>query len=207
MISTRYAAATALAIALALVPTVIHSYLGLTVDDGVVVQAVPETIEGMPSRPTERRADWVATRFDTADWIERTYRVGAEDVTLFVGRSYDAKRLYHHPELALLRGTTTMPAGVARVKSAPHIPLHVVKTSRQTRTGVSVYALLADGEFIENPIAYQLRTSARLLVGGRRPMTLIMATDLAGDKDRLNEAPATKLLIAAIGALRPARAD
>ena len=207
MISSRYAAATVLAIALALVPTVIHSYLGLTVDDGIVVTSVPEVLDGMDSRPTGRRPGWVATNFATAEFIERTYRVGAEDVTLFVGRSYDAKRLYHHPELALLRGTITAPAGVARVKSAPHVPLHVVTTARQTRTGVSVYALLADGELIENPIAYQLRASARLLVSGRRPMTLIMATDLAGDRNKLDEAPATKLLIAALSALRPGHAE
>ena len=35
MIRSRYAAATAFVVALALVPTVIHSYLGVTVDDGV----------------------------------------------------------------------------------------------------------------------------------------------------------------------------
>ena len=53
MISSRYAAATALLVALALVPTVIHSYLGVTVDDGVRVRSIPETVDGMSSRPTE----------------------------------------------------------------------------------------------------------------------------------------------------------
>ena len=205
MISTRYAAATALVIALALVPTVIHSYLDVTVDDGVSVQSVPETLDGMPSRPTERKAAWVRANLATADWIERTYQVDSRPVTLFVGRSYDAKRLYHHPELALLRGTQTTPAGVSRVASAPRVPLHVIETSRGEQNGVAVYALLADGEFIENPIAYQLRTSARLLVGGRRPMTLIMASDLTGDTERLDEAPATRLLIAVLKTIQTGR--
>lgn len=207
MISSRYAAATAFVVALALVPTVIHSYLGLTVDDGVVVRAIPETVDGMSSRPTDRRAEWVASRFDTADWIERTYRAGAEEVTVFAGRSFDAKRLYHHPELALLRGNTTTPAGIARVQSAPHVPLHVITTSRAGKTGIAVYALLAEGAFVENPIAYQLRTSARLLVSGRRPMTLIMASDLAGDRNRLDEAPATKVLVAILKTLHSSQAD
>ena len=207
MISSRYAAATLFVVALALIPTVIHSYLGMTIDDRVAVRAIPETVQGMPSRPTDRRAEWVASRFDTADWIERTYRVGSSDVTLFAGRSFDAKRLYHHPELALLRGITTTPAGVSRVQSAPHVPLHVITTARAGTTGVAVYALLADGAFVENPIAYQLRTSARLLFSGRPPMTLIMASDLAGDRNRLDEAPATKLLVAVLKTLQPNQAD
>ena len=207
MISSRYAAATAFAIGLALVPTVIHSYLGLTIDDGVAVRAIPETVEGMPSRPTDRRAAWVASRFDTADWIERTYRVDSTDVTLFAGRSFDAKRLYHHPELALLRGMTPTPAGLSRVRSAPEVPLHVITTAQGGERGVAVYALLAEGAFVENPIGYQLRTSARLLVSGRRPMTLIMASDLAGDKNRLDDAPATKLLVAILKSLHPSQAD
>jgi hypothetical protein len=207
MISTRYAAATVLIIALALVPTVIHSYLDVTVDDGVSVQSIPETINGMASRPTERKAAWVRTNFATADWIERTYEVDARPVTLFAARSYDAKRLYHHPELALLRGMNTSPAGTSRVASAPRVPLYVINTERGERKGVAVYALLADGEFIENPIGYQLRTSARLLVSGRRPMTLIMASDLAGDRDHLDRAPAAKLLLAALRTLQPGATD
>ena len=207
MISSRYAAATVLLVALALVPTVIHSYLDLTVDDGVVVRSVPETIDGMTSRPTERRPGWMKNNFDTDDWIERIYLVGADEVTVFVGRSFDAKRLYHHPELALLRGTVTTPAGVSRVQTAPHVPLHVVTTARSGKAGVAVYALLAEGTFIEDPIAYQLRTSARLLVSGRRPMTLIMASDLAGDRNRLDEAPATKVLLAILKTLQPGQAD
>jgi hypothetical protein len=207
MISSKYAGATALVVGLALVPTVIHSYLGLRVDEGVSLRLIPDTIEGMPSRPTERRQDWVTSRFDTDDWVERVYRVGTHDVTLFAGRSFDAKRVYHHPELALLRGTQTSPAGTVRLAEAPEIPLHVVKTarSRSGDTGVAVYVLIADGTFVENPIAYQLRSSARLLVSGRTPMTLVMATDLAGDKNTLADAPATRLLFAVLRNLAPRR--
>ena len=171
------------------------------------MRSIPETVDGSTSQPTDRRAEWVASRFDTAgNWIERVYRVGAHDVTLFVGHTFDAKRVYHHPELALLRGTQTSPAGVSRVGTAS-IPVHVLKTARAGSTGVAVYALLADGTFVENPVAYQLRASARLLVSGRRPMTLIMATDLAGDRDKLDEAPATKLLVAVLRTLQSTSAN
>ena len=126
---------------------------------------------------------------------------------MFVGRSFDAKRLYHHPELALLRGTATTPAGVARVQAAPNVPLHIVTTKRKDRTGVAVYALLAEGAYIENPVRYQLGTSMRWLVSGRRPMTLIMASDLSGDTNRLDEAPATKALVAVLKTLQPSQAN
>ena len=205
MISSRYAAATALVVGLALVPTVIHSYLDVTVDDGVSVGAIPETIDGMASKPTERRQDWVASRFDAAEWIERSYRVGSEDVTLFAARSFDAKRLYHHPELALLRGMQTTPAGVSRVASFPEIPLHVVVTRRADDTGVAVYALIADGSFVEHPVTHQLLSSVRSVASGRKPMTLVMASDLAGSRTRLEDAPATRLLLAALRSITAAR--
>ena len=203
MISPRFAGATAVVLALALVPTVIHSYLGVVTEDGISVRSVPETLEGMPSTSTQRRPGWVVSNFDTSEWIERVYRTESNDVTLFVGHGYDGKRFYHHPELALLRGTRTVPAGTARVASAPDVPLHVVETERQGKTGVSVYALISEGTFIESPIAFQLQASARLLVGGRRPMTLVMATDLAGRRDQLDRAPATRVLLAALRALKP----
>jgi hypothetical protein len=142
----------------------------------------------------------VRNNLDSEDWIERTYTAGGQDVRLFVGRSYDAKRLYHHPELALLRGTETEPAGVTRLEGRPELPLHVIKTSHEGRRGVAVYALLYQRRFVENPVLFQLRTSAELLVSGRRPMTLFMASDLAGKADRLDAAPATRVLLAAVDA-------
>ena len=52
MISHRFAPLTAALLGLALVPTVIHSYRGLTIDDGLTVRSIPEVLAGMPSRPT-----------------------------------------------------------------------------------------------------------------------------------------------------------
>jgi hypothetical protein len=200
MISPRYAAPVAALLALALVPTVIHSYRGAAVVDGLRAEAIPARLGDMGSSPINRRPGWVKDNFDTDDWIERTYKVDQRDVRLFVGRSYDAKRLYHHPELALLRGTQTTPGPVAYATARPDVPLHTIETSRDGRTGVAVYALLYDGSYINNPILFQLKTSAALLVSGRRPLTLFMASDLSGDPDRLDEAPATRVLLAAIEA-------
>lgn len=200
MISGRYALPVALVLALALVPTVIHSYRGATVSDGLTTASVPAVLDGIGSSPTTRRAGWVKNNLASEDWFERVYRIDHQAVTVFVARSYDGKRLYHHPELALLRGTETVPAGVARSTARPDVPLHVLTTARGAGKGIAVYALLYDGRFIENPITFQLRTSAELLFGGRKPLTLFMASDLRGRTERIDEAPATRMLLAAIDA-------
>jgi hypothetical protein len=168
------------------------------------------TLDGMPSQPTSRRAEWVLDRLHSRDWIERSFDDHGTSVVLFAGRSYDAKRLYHHPELALLRGYETAPAGMARVADRPDIPLHLVTTNQDGRTGLAVYALLYDQRFIERPVWFQLRTSAALLVSPPKPMTLFLANALAGSREDVNRAPATRLVLAAIDsfqqqALRQAR--
>lgn len=198
MISTRYAAAVAVLLGLALVPTAIHSYWGAVTTDGLTARAIAPAFGPIRSTPTQRRPGWVQNAFESSDWIERVYHVDGRDVTFFAGRSYDAKRLYHHPELALLRGTETASRGVVRASARPDIPLHLLSTAVKERRGIGVYALLYDGRFIENPVLFQLRTSAELLVSGRKPMTLFLASDLAGDPSRIDEAPATRVLLDAI---------
>lgn len=198
MINPRHSAAVAILLAFALAPTVIHSYLRVTVADGRRAAALPAVLDGMPSSRTDRRPGWVANNFDSDDWVERVYRVDRDTVTLFVARSYDAKRLYHHPELALLKGLEPTPAGRHRVARRPAVPLHVLTTTGGGRSGVAVYALLYDGRFVDNAVLFQLQTATELLFSGRRPMTLFMASDLAGSVDRLDDAPATRVLLAAI---------
>jgi hypothetical protein len=197
-ISCRYGVAIAILLALALVPTVIHSYGDARFDDGRRAAAVARVLSGMNSTPTDRRPGWGQSHLDTDDWIERIYDVQGVEGTLFVARSYDAKRLYHHPELAVLRGFETTPAGVTRNPERPDVPLHVISLERNGRKGVAVYALRYENAFIENPVLFQLRTAVELLVSRRRPLTLFMASALDSTADNAAAAPATRLLLAAI---------
>ncbi len=194
MISLRFAPATALVLALALVPTVIHGYKGIRIDDGLTVSAIPAELGGIMSTPTNRKASWAKDVFASHDWIERTYQTSSFPVRLMAARSYDPKRLYHHPELALLRGQEFEPAGTIALPGRPEVPVHVLKTTRTGQRGTVAYVLLYNGEFVRNPILFQLRTSASLVVSGRRAMTLFLASDLAGDAERLEDAPSVKLL-------------
>lgn len=198
MIHARHAPTVAVMLGLALVPTVIHSYRGSRLDDAVRTARIATSLEGMNSTPTGRRPGWVQSTFETTDWIERTYVGAGGEITLFVARSYDAKRLYHHPELALLRGTQTTPAGVVTSRARPDVPLHVIGTSRNMTPGVALYALHYDGGYIDNPVLFQLRTAFELLVSRRKPLTLFMASSLSGAPDTVQDAPATRLLLAAI---------
>jgi hypothetical protein len=202
MMSTRYAIPTAVLLALALIPTTIHSYVGARATDTLTARDIPAVLQDMPSKPTARKAAWVQDTFESDDWVERIYDAGGDDVRLFAGRSYDAKRLYHHPELALLRGTETAPAGVTRASARPEIPLHLITTAREGRKGIAVYALLYDGSFVEDPVYFQLRTSAALLMSAPMPMTLFFASDLSGSASNVDEAPATRVLLAAISAFQ-----
>lgn len=208
MISARFAAPVAALVALALIPTVIHSYVGVRVVDGRIAAAIPDVLAGGPSAPVARRPGWARDRFDTDDWIERVYRVEGQEVTLFVARSYDAKRLYHHPELALLRDMESTPVGIIRPSARPDVPLHVLTTSRDGRRGLAVYALLYDGRFVDNPVLFQLRTATELLISGRKSMTLVFASAPDSRPAAVDEAQATRVVLDAIARFeeQPSRA-
>jgi len=174
MISSRYALPVILLLALALVPTVIHSYIGARVDDGFTVHAIDAQIDGWRSEPTSRKASWVEPTFDTTDWEERRYHgLDGENVLLFITRSYDLKRLYHHPEIGLLRGVDLISTGSRRLSGNTDLILHIFKS--RVGNDIAAYALLYDGYFIENPITMQLKASFEMLFSRRKPMTLFLA--------------------------------
>jgi hypothetical protein len=188
-ISRRYLGGLALLLALALVPTVLHTYIGFTTSDGKTSRTVPVRLKGDLWTDTGRNADWVHDNFASDDFIERRF----ERVTLFVARSYDPKSLYHHPELGLAYGRTFDPVVVSTVPSAAGpIPLHVLKGEDQ----LAVYALLYDGRFIADPVRFQLANAFAMLVSPRRQMTLFFAHGDAA-AEPLRSAVARSVLAAA----------
>ena len=74
MISTRYAISVILLLVLALIPTIIHSYIDATIDDGKSVNNIALTLNNFTSVPTKRNAQWGMDIFGSNDWFERDYQ-------------------------------------------------------------------------------------------------------------------------------------
>jgi hypothetical protein len=195
----RLAIIAAVFIGLALTPTVMHSYLGLRADDGRTAAAVPTSLSGLTSRPSDRQAAWVLRTLDSSDWSERHYRKpNGGDITLFIARSYDGKRLYHHPELAIAYGHDLRDGGIVQVQTPVAMTIHTLRGPTELGTGLAVYALLYGREFIDNPYVFELRRAGTLLFRPRQPLTLFFAHDREAPADTaVEEALVTRVLTAA----------
>jgi hypothetical protein len=182
MISFRYVPAMCVLLTLALIPTIIHSYSGGQATDGRSATAISDVIvSGYQSAPTNRNTTWGKRRFDSDDWIEREYRPiqGRGTVKLTVVRSFDAKRVYHHPELAVSDTTNFVADAVRRFKGRPDIPVHVLTPGPGVSTG-GMYVLQYDDRFVDDPVWFQIRTAGELLFRRRQPMTLFFVLDSSG---------------------------
>jgi len=198
MISARYALPVSLVLMLALIPTVIHSYLGLKTDDGLATQNIKARLDDFNSVSTNRQPGWGEVTFGSEDWIERTYtNEQGKSLRLFVGRSFDHKRLYHHPELALSYAKDLRSEGQIHLPGQPEIPVNLLHNDM--RPNMAAFVLLYDGKFIDNPISHQIRDSLKQLISARKPMTLFyIADDNAPKNTTFLQSPAASLLNKAI---------
>ena len=206
MICSRYVPLLCALLVAALVPTVIHSYAGMKVDDGRTTTVIPIALAGFTSAPTDRNDGWGKRRFESDDWFERRYVSGRDEAVLTVIRSYDLKRLYHHPELAVAYGTAFVEHEVVRFPERTDIPVHVLRTRETNRPAVAMYVLHHGDSFVDAPIWFQLRTAGELLVGGRRAMTLIFVNDVSVPEDaNVATLPSRTLLMEATDAFVSAK--
>lgn len=198
MIATRYATAVSVLVALALVPTLIHSYGGLVESDSRRASDVSEVLGAFTSQPTDRNRNWGRRHFESDDWIERRYSSAGGSATLSVVRSYDLKTLYHHPEIEIVEGADLKRSRIETFPADPDIPVFVLETEREQGT-VVFYVLHYGQQFVRDPIWFQIRTAGELLFRGRQAMTLFMAQDenVRAGAD-LSARPALVVLYAAI---------
>ena len=175
MISSRYAVPVIILLALALIPTIIHSYIDAKVNDGKSVNNIAVTLNNFTSTPAKRHASWGMDIFGSTDWFERDYHDKQYNkVRLFAARSYDHKRLYHHPELAISYGYSLSKRDILNLPGSPEITVHLL--SNDDNSMLVAFVLLYDDEFVSDPIIHQLSDSMRLLVNARKPMTLFYAS-------------------------------
>ncbi|SJM95785.1 hypothetical protein [Crenothrix polyspora] len=198
MICSRYAVPVAVFLSLALIPTVIHNYLGLAVDNTATPHAIKADLGEFISVPTRRNIDWGMDMFGCVDWFERTYKdKQGNTARLFVGRAYDHKRLYHHPELALSYGNDLRNDGKI-ILSGGHA-ISVTLLHHNTQANIAAYALFYNGYFIDDPIAHQIKNAIKLLVSAEKPMTLFYVSEDNTDKHTpFEKTMSAKLLKAAI---------
>jgi hypothetical protein len=175
MLDLRNLPAVCLVFALALIPTIIHSYSGALAVDGREAEKIASTLAGYHGTPAARNQTWGERVFESHDWIDRRYISGSNEIGLTVVRSYDAKRLYHHPELAIVRGSPFAGVETRFLSVRPEVPVNVLLPAAGA-TSRAAYVLHYGGRFVENPILFQLRVAGELLVSRRQPMTLFFAT-------------------------------
>ena len=201
-VSTRYLAPLAVVLAMAMVPTLIHSYAGVTVDDGMRARDLVVRVDAARGVETTRKPEWVKRRLSSEDWQERRYVIDGREVVLFIGRSYDPKALYHHPELALAYGIDFVSRGVVDVNG---LPVHALAGRGQPH--VALYALHADGGFVADPVRFQIRHATSGLFRGRTPMTLFFALERGtpATDDLTGTAAARVLEAATVAFTDPAR--
>jgi hypothetical protein len=204
VIATRYGGIVLALLALTLVPTVIHSYVGATIDDGRTTAVISTMLAGYTAASGdlgERDETWGQRRFESTDWIERRYRATDDEVTLTVVRSYDLKTLYHHPELAITN--RDLPRYTVEHWFGDDMPIHVLQ-GPAPGDPLGLYVLEYGGRFIERPILFQLRAAGELLVSGRRAMTLVFVLDATTNGDTPPESSgAAQVLRAAVESFTP----
>jgi hypothetical protein len=199
MVSSRFAPAVLVLLALAAVPTVIHSYMGSAVPDGRTAMAIPVRLAGEAGTATKRRASWGDDRLASTDWFERRYTATPE-VKLTVARSYDAKKLYHHPELAIDYGPSYERAETMTLPQRPGVPVHVLRGAQGSSRRLALYTLHYEDGYVEDPIRFQLRASFKALFSNRKPMTIFFAAQDLPRDETIESSKAARMLLAAMEA-------
>jgi hypothetical protein len=170
MITTRHAWLVAGLLLLTLVPTYFNVYRQPPeLEPGALAAAID--LQGdREATPGRHDAGWVAAHFAAHDFVERRYHVGAQELELFAARTWDAKKLFHFPELALTYGRSVT---AERKEELDGVPVRVLEFRNRATVRVSVSALFYGKQPVRDPMPFLLRSLPELFVGRREPMTLI----------------------------------
>jgi hypothetical protein len=176
VIATRHTWLVAGLLLLALVPTYFNIYRQPpALEPGALAVAIPVDLEGYrEAAPGRHDAGWAAAHFASHDFVERTYRVGTLELELFAARTYDAKKLFHFPELALTYGRSVTAERKEEIDVAGRtVPVRVLEFRQRATVRRSASALFFGREPVRDPMRFLLRSLPALFVGQREPMTLI----------------------------------
>jgi len=201
VISARYAWPAAALLLLALVPTVAQVYLPPEPPaPGSLDAALPDVLgrSAVVSRG-RRSAEWVEQQFGARDFASRRYKApGHRPVDLFAARTYDAKRLFHYPELALTYGHARTVARWA----GTDLPVRVLEFETSDSLRLAAYVLRYGDRPVRRPYTFLLGILPELWAGDREPMTLLYAQTSGTPRQRAElEREVTDLVLSACAAL------
>ena len=174
--SLRYVRPLGLVLALASVPVLVHSYIGVAAESCADPEALLSGVEA--TQPSASRAEFLRSEMHASAFAE-TLVAGSQEGSGFrslVLRSWDPKRLYHRPAQRLLKGSVVKGTHWEGLDSDDgKLPIQVVDYEDLIISGhapVAAYLLVYAGEPVSNPYLAQLRSSLRQLVFGKQPMPL-----------------------------------
>ena len=195
MIAARYARPVAVLIAIALIPTVLHSYVGASSADGRRAERLPSELSGLYGASTPRGGRWAMQALDAEEAIERQY---GPELTLVVARSYDVKGLYHHPELVVAYRLRFDTHTTVRFDQQPTIPVHVLTGPGRT----AAYVVQSGDRFVDDPLAFEMRSVFSAMFSARRQATLFFVHGREEHMPIRFDSPTIALLLSAVQSLQ-----
>ncbi len=190
MISPRYVWVIGTLLLFALVPTVLNVYVEPEpLSLGVLARKIPEPLAGFRGpKPGDRKEEWASRQFGVKDFVTRLYTGGGREYELFATRSYDAKKLFHFPELALSRGREETARRIEEVQtSAGALPAHVIEFASTRGLHMAAYVLLYGDRGVREPILFMFARVPEMFVGKREAMTLIYVQGGGAPRERLEQ--------------------
>jgi hypothetical protein len=172
-LSRRYALHAVALLLVPLFPVAIHSYGRYDTDDCANVQALlgPVAIEGAE----DTRGAWMKRVFSAVQWKEASLPPAGSSAQFktSVIRSYDPKKLYHHPESGLIQKASLNSRGTESIEiNSESIPIQRVYYAAADRATIVAYMLVYGSRPVANPYVAQFTALARQLRRGRMPMTM-----------------------------------
>ena len=180
--SPRFAWPVAALLLLALVPTVMNVYLHpAPLEPGALDALLPTEIDGIGSSARgSREAPWIKENYGADDFVTRRF----DDIGFFAARSYDAKKLFHFPELGLDYGRGVTKRRIEELETAAGtVPMRVLEFRRSGGMNLSAYVLLYGRRTVRDPVVFLAATIPERFVGRREPMTLIYVQSGADPDD------------------------
>ncbi len=188
-LSDRYSSHVVALLLLSLCPVVIHSYAGLSADDCQIDQLLAQA---GPRLDGSGRDAWMIQHFNADKWQEGSLALGSGPATLKTAIivSHDPKKLYHHPENRLIRGSVDR-RGTEWIRGdGEQIPIHLVYYDGSSPALFAAYLLVYDSRPVANPYVAPFAAFGTQLVRGRLPMTMffISASGPTSDAGAMRQA-------------------